>query len=254
MKVLLTNDDGYRAAGISAMADALLAKGHEVVIVAPDGQRSAVSHAVTLHKPLRLKRAGWLEKDGLTVYHSSGTPSDCAMLGLMDIAKDADLLISGINSGPNMGEDVIYSGTVGAAMEGALIGFKSIAVSISDYDKNDYSLAAEFTAGLAEQYLASSLPARSVLNVNAPPAPISEYKGFRVARLGTRKYKDVLEKRVDPRGQEYYWIAGQLIRDSEQSDSDVSTVLQGLISITPLLLDITDLDLLKKMDFIKDPF
>lgn len=252
MKILLTNDDGYRAPGIISMADALLSRGHEVVIVAPDGQQSAVSHAVTLHKPLRLKRATWMEKEHLTVYHSSGTPSDCSMLGLMDVATNADMLISGINSGPNMGEDVIYSGTVAAAMEGALIGYKSLAISLSDYEKNDYTLAAAFTAGLAEQVHASSLPARTVLNINVPPVPVSEYKGFRIARLGTRKYKDVLEKRVDPRGQEYYWIAGQLIRNSDQPDSDVATVLQGLVSITPLLLDITNVDLMEKL-FFKDP-
>lgn len=250
MKVLLTNDDGYKAKGILAMADALIARGHVVAIVAPESQRSAVSHAVTLHKPLRLKRATHMERENLSVYYSSGTPSDCSMLGLMEVAPDSDILISGINSGPNLGEDVIYSGTVAAAMEGSLIGYRSIAVSLSDYDGNDYSLAAEFAAGLAEQVASSdSLPKHALINVNAPAAPVSEYKGFRVASLGSRKYTDVLEKRVDPRGQQYFWVAGQMVRNAEQPGTDVHAVFHGYVSVTPLLLDISDYALLKNLTF-----
>lgn len=240
MKILLTNDDGYTAKGIWALADIFAEKGHSVTIVAPERQQSAVSHAVTLHKPLRLKRAAELEKENIKVFHTNGTPTDSAMLGLLEVEPDADILISGINGGPNLGEDVIYSGTVAAAMEGALIGCRSIAVSLSIYDVPDYELAARFALGLAEQFDASALPKKTVLNVNVPPVPVSEYKGFRVVQLGSRKYVDILQKRIDPRGQTYFWVTGQVIRDDSGEETDSAVTARGLVSVTPLILDLTN--------------
>ncbi len=247
MKVLLTNDDGYRAEGIWALARELAKRGTDVTIVAPESQRSAASHAVTLHKPLRLKHAAKLEEENIKVYYTNGTPSDSAMLGLLEVAPDAELLISGINNGPNMGEDVLYSGTVAAAMEGALLGCRSISVSLADYD--DYTLAARFTAGLAPQIADSGLPKKTVLNVNVPPAPPEKYKGFRVVPLGSREYKDVLQKRIDPRGNSYFWITGQVVRGECNYETDNSVVARGFVSVTPIILDFTDHALLGKCSF-----
>ncbi len=252
MKILLTNDDGYRAEGIWALATELAARGAEVTIVAPESQRSAASHAVTLHKPLRLRRAQNLERENISMYYTNGTPSDSAMLGLLEVMPEADLLISGINGGPNLGEDVLYSGTVAAAMEGALLGYRAISVSLSYYDNEDYSLAAAFTAGLAPQLVASALPKKTVLNVNIPPVKPDQYKGFEVVPLGSREYRDVLQKRVDPRGGIYYWVTGQLVRDETIRNTDNSVVSRGIVSITPLILDFTDREMLPKCVF-KDP-
>lgn len=248
MKVLISNDDGVRDPGLWALAEEL-AKIAEVTIVAPDRQRSAISHAITLHKPLRATRHPSMEKDNIKVYSTNGTPSDSVMLGLLEIAQDVDVLFSGINGGPNLGEDVLYSGTVAAATEGALLGVRSIAISLSDYENHDYSLAARFAAGIAPQYMNMDLPKRTVLNVNVPSAPPEQYKGFRITRLGTRKYSDIIQKRIDPRGKPYYWITGQLVRDDEDNDSDNSASSRGFVSITPLILDFTDYGMLGKLKF-----
>ncbi len=249
MKVVLTNDDGYAAPGIQALADEFASRGDKVAIVAPERQRSAASHAVTLHKPLRVKRVPELEKENIEVYHTSGTPSDSAMMGLLEIMPDADILVSGINNGPNLGEDVLYSGTVAGAMEGALIGVRSISVSMAEYDIDGYALAAKFSVGLAHRLAASGLPKRTVLNVNVPYADVADYKGFRVVRLGTRKYEDVLQKRSDPRGQTYFWITGRLTRAESDGDTDNAAVSEGFISVTPLLLDFTHYAMLDQCSF-----
>ncbi len=249
MKVLLTNDDGYTAKGIRALARAVADRGHDVVIVAPERQRSAASHAVTLHKPLRLKRDENAEEDRIEVYYTSGTPADSAMLGVLEVAPDCDIIISGINSGPNLGEDTIYSGTVAAAVEGALIGKRAISVSLADFLFDDYELAAAFTAGLAQQFVKMNLPSGVVINVNVPPIGIDEYKGFLIAPLGTRKYKDVLQKRTDPRGQEFFWIAGDIIRNHSEVGTDNAAIADGMISITPLVLNLTAFEQLEMMKF-----
>jgi len=249
MKILLTNDDGFRAPGITQLAEVLAARGHEVTICAPARQRSAVSHAVTLHKPLRLRHAPDFDMENIRVYYVSGTPADSVMLGLLDLEPETDMVISGINGGPNLGEDVIYSGTVGGAMEGALMGVRSMAVSLSSYEGEEYELAAHFAAGIAEQFAASSLPDHSLLNINVPPGKKEDYRGFMVVPLGTREYKDILEKRTDPRGQDYYWISGMVERDNSQKDTDMYAAANNLISITPITLDFTSHGQMKSLDF-----
>lgn len=239
MNILMTNDDGVKDTGIWRLAR-VLAADHAVTILAPEGQRSAVSHAVTLHKPLRITPHFELDEKNIKVYSSNGTPADCAMLGVLEAAPDADIVISGINGGPNLGEDVIYSGTVAAAMEAALLGVRAMAVSLSEYLDGEYELAAQFTARLADQLNNPELPERTLWNVNVPPVAAAGYKGFRITRLGTRKYTDILQKRVDPRGRPYYWITGQLVRDVDDPDTDNAATQQGLVSITPLLMDLTD--------------
>ncbi len=249
MKVLLTNDDGYNAEGILVLAHEIASRGNEVTIVAPERQRSAASHAVTLHKPLRLIRVTELEKENIRVFYTNGTPADSAMIGLLEAAPDSDICISGINNGPNLGEDVLYSGTVAGAMEGALIGCKSISVSLSEHGWADYELAAKFTAGLAARLVESDLPDKTALNVNVPPLLFSEYKGFRIVPLGSRKYVDVLQKRIDPRGQAYFWITGELIREDTEPYNDNNAIADGYISVTPLVLDFTDYRMLEKCRF-----
>ncbi len=252
MKILLVNDDGYTNPGIWALADAFADRGDSVTVVAPDGQRSATSHAVTLHKPLRLKRAYDFDRPNVNVYHTSGTPVDCVIMGLFKVATDADIVLSGINSGPNLGEDVLYSGTVGAAMEGAMIGKPSIAVSLSGYENPEYDLATAFTMGLVDVVMSMNLPERFVLNVNVPPARADQYRGFRVTRLGTRKYTDVLTEKTDPRGGVYFWIAGDPVRMQDEPDTDNTAISEGLISITPLMHDLTSHGLVKTLA-IADP-
>ena len=248
MKILISNDDGVRAQGLWRLAR-LLAKEAEVIVVAPERPRSAVSHAVTLHKPLRIWNCANLEEPGIRAYSTNGTPADCVMLGVLEVAPDADLVISGINSGPNLGEDVFYSGTVAAAVEGALLGVRAIAVSLSEYETQEYELAARFAAGLASQVARADLPPRTVLNINAPPLTAAQYKGFRITKLGKRKYTDILQKRIDPRGMTYYWVTGQLVRDTSEPDSDNTVTAQGLVSVTPLLLDLTNIDLCRTLKF-----
>lgn len=244
----MSNDDGVRDNGLW-LAARLLARSHKVTIVAPEGQRSAISHAITLHKPLRVNRHDELDEQNIRVFSCNGTPSDCMMLGALELEPDADVAVSGVNGGPNLGEDVLYSGTVAAAMEAALLGVRSMAVSLSEYDVNEYELAAHVAAGLAPQLNNSDLPARTVLNVNVPPVKAADYKGFRITRLGTRHYTDILQKRMDPRGKPYYWVTGRLVRDVDGDDTDNTVTADGLVSVTPLLLDITDGSLLKSLNF-----
>ena len=249
MRVLISNDDGVRDPGLLLLAE-LLAKNHEVTIVAPDGQRSAASHAVTLHKPLRLREHPRLSRKNIRAFSSNGTPADCVMLGVLEVAPDPDLVISGINTGPNLGEDVMYSGTVAAAVEGALFDVPSLAVSLSEYDTDAFELAAHFTAGIAPQ--AAGLPPRTVLNINVPPVALEQYKGFKITRLGTRKYTDILQKRIDPRDRPYYWVTGRLVRDVSDPDCDNSATADGFISITPLMLDLTNHGMIPELKF-EDP-
>lgn len=248
MNVLMSNDDGVHDRGLW-LAARLLARAHNVTIVAPEGQRSAISHAITLHKPLRVNRHNELDEPNIRVFSCNGTPSDCVMLGVLEIEPNADVAVSGINGGPNLGEDVLYSGTVAAAMEAALLGVRALAVSLCEYDVGEYELAAHIAAGLAPQLARADMPARLALNVNVPPVKADAYKGFRITRLGTRHYSDILQKRMDPRGRPYYWVTGRLVRDADGEGTDNAATAGGLVSITPLLLDITDMALMSRLNF-----
>lgn len=243
-RILLTNDDGIYAEGIAVLRDALQEVG-EVTIVAPERPRSAMGHAITLHKPLRAEevRIPW----GGQGYATNGTPSDCVVLGLFAIMERCDLVVSGINLGPNLGEDVTYSGTVSAAMEGAICGKPSIAVSVADYEFPDYGPAARFTAKLACQVLTHGLPPDTLLNVNVPNLPEDEIMGVAITRQGKRRYEGRVERRTDPRGRDYYWLGGEIIEDIEGDGSDGDAVRDGKISITPLHLDLTSYHFAKKM-------
>lgn len=238
MRILLTNDDGINAPGIHALKAALDPLG-EVVVVAPERPRSASGHSITLHKPLRLGEVKL--PDGSTGYASNGTPSDCVTLGF-DVVMEGrcDLVLSGINDGPNLGWDMTYSGTVSAAMEGAILGMPSIAISIAgDRGPYDYPAAAEFGARLASQVREHGLEHWTLLNVNIPAVPRDEIRGVAITHQGRRQYVDRIDKRIDPSGKPYYWLSGSLREDEPDPGSDVHTVLEGRISVTPVHLDLT---------------
>ena len=251
MKILLTNDDGVRADGLAMLASRLGDLG-EIWVVAPDRERSAIGHAFTLHEPLRV------EKLGARVYAVSGTPADCVYLGLLDLCRDADLVLSGINHGYNLGADIFYSGTVAGAIEAALRGVPAIAVSMGGGRGADFSAAARFAHALAQAMFravsAGSLPEKTLLNVNVPgprdaapeaTAAAAQSGTFRWTRLGQRSYRDQVEHRTDPRGNTYYWIGGAAETSSDQPGTDVHAIHHGLISVTPLGLDLTHQSLLE---------
>ncbi len=239
LRILVTNDDGIHAPGIFALKQALDAAGHAVTVCAPDRPRSASGHSITLHKPLRLHEVTL--PDGTIGYGASGTPADCVTLGILDVmTNQVDLVVSGINHGPNLGWDVTYSGTVSAAMEAVIIGIPALAVSLASYEKNiHWDGAARFAALLAGRFATHSLPPATLLNINAPNLPQSEIRGVRVTTQGDRQYVDRLEKRHDPMGRPYYWLGGK-IHDKEAAEgTDVKAVGQGYISVTPIHLDLT---------------
>ncbi len=240
-RILVTNDDGFDAPGLRALADALESVGH-VVVVAPDREHSGASHALTFRRPLRVTRVA------ADRYRIDGTPTDCVHLGVFELAGGrTDLVVSGVNRGYNLGDDVTYSGTVAGAMESALLHVPAIAVSTAAADQGgpDYDGAAEVARGLAEQVLRRGLPDGRFLNVNVPPPP---RRGSRVTRQGTRTYRAVVVERIDPKGEPYYWIGGPDTTPTDESDGDHRAVRDGLVSITPMHADLThapSLDLLR---------
>ena len=240
MRILVTNDDGVQADGLFALYEALSEVG-DVTVMAPERQQSATGHAITLHKPLRMTPTAL--RDGSPAFMSNGTPSDCATLGVLEaMGGDVDLVVSGINHGPNLGWDVHYLGTVSAAIEAAIIGKPSLAVSVATWDKEvHWEPVARFAAGVARWLAAHPLPPYTILNVNAPNLPQSEIAGVAVTTQGRRQYVDRIEKRLDPVGRPYYWLGGSLAEEAAgaEAGSDVRAVADGKISITPIHLDLT---------------
>jgi 5'-nucleotidase len=225
--ILVTNDDGFSADGIIALRDALRALG-DVTIVAPDREQSAASHAVTLRNPLRVTEVS----EG--VISVDGTPTDCVLLAVNGLLpRRPDYVFSGINHGPNMGDDVSYSGTVAAAIEGTICGIPSVAISRAMSGPGDFSVAAEFAAVLAGMIMERGIPNKSLLNVNVPPVRREEIAGVRI-------YRDAVVKNLDPRGREYFWIGGERPTWSAEEGSDFDAVDERMISITPIHLDLTD--------------
>ncbi len=246
MLILVTNDDGITAKGIKALANSLNKIG-DVVVVAPERERSAIGHAITMHKPLRAKRVNMFS-DGIKAWSVNGTPADCVKLGieaLMD--KKPDLVFSGINKGPNLGTDVLYSGTVSAAIEAVMLGVPAAALSLSSYSAEDYSATSEFALSLATNMYKEGLRCDTLLNVNVPAVPIKDIKGVRATRLGTRRYKNSFELRLDPRGEEYYWMSGEAVDEDGDSECDINLVAKGYIAITPIHFDLTLFDYIKKI-------
>jgi len=242
MLILLSNDDGVYSEGIRALAAKLqgLAK---VVVAAPDREQSASSHSITLHRPLRIVE---VKKN---FYGVSGTPTDCITLGINEILKrKPDLIISGINRGANLGDDVHYSGTVSAAMEGAIMGVPAMAVSlVTREDHPRYAVAANFATKLAKGIRKHGLPKGVVLNVNVPSMAGKKIKGYQFCTLGKRNYSEAIVDKIDPRGKKYYWIGGDEVGSDNIPGSDCNAVLAGYISITPLNVNVTDYPFLEQI-------
>lgn len=242
MRILCTNDDGLSATGIRVMASAARHFG-QVTIVAPDREQSAASHSLTLHRPLRAKR---YENDTLTV---DGTPTDCVILAINELLENRpDICLSGVNHGPNLGEDVLYSGTVAAAMEATVVGILSVAISYIGDDFDDMEAWEPIIVELINNLLnQGTIPDNTLFNVNLPMVTPSDVRGIRVTNLGNRTYKDSLTRAPDPSGKEYYWIGGGEIICKNDPNSDFRAVQDGYISVTPLHLDMTNYRFLEEM-------
>jgi 5'-nucleotidase len=247
--ILVSNDDGIRAAGIRALQEALAPVG-EVWVVAPDREQSAASHSLSLLRPLRV------EEVGPRCYAVDGTPTDCVNLainGIMPVRPD--LVVSGINPGANLGDDVTYSGTVSAAMEGTLLGVPSIAMSlVVTNGRPDFEPAATFAVRLAVSVAGQGLPRDTLLNVNVPALPRAELRGYAVTRQGKRRYGDAIVEKVDPRGKKYYWIGGDDMGFVPAEGTDFTAVQSGTISVTPLHLDLTNYASIEKLNDLRVPW
>ncbi|MBI2952949.1 MAG: 5'/3'-nucleotidase SurE [Chloroflexi bacterium] len=245
MYILTTNDDGIDSEGLLLLKQSLATVG-EVVVIAPDQNWSAAGHTKTLQKPLRVTQVALA--DGDLAYSTDGTPSDCVSLGILGILeRKPDLVVAGINKGPNLGDDVTYSGTVAAAMEATISGIPAIAVSLADYSEWDFAYAARFTAQLARRMVDDGLGSNILLNVNVPNISEDEIAGIEITRLGKRVYRDVLVKRTDPLGQTYYLISGDVPTGLPLARTDFKAITENKISITPIHLDLTNHRLIKHL-------
>lgn len=241
MLILVTNDDGVDAEGIRALAKGLRSiKGCHVVVVAPDHEQSAKSHSLTLHRPLRLI------KKSCDVYAVTGTPTDAVMMGChIVLKKKPDLIVSGINRGANLGDDVHYSGTVSAAMEGGIMGIPAIAISQVGRVHFKYGMAVKFTKKIVLAARRNKLPGGIVLNVNIPPGATK--LDHVITKTGKRDYGEICAERMDPRGFPYYWVGGNLYEFEDIRGSDCNVIKQGLISVSPLRVNMTDVNYSRKM-------
>ncbi|MDA1000625.1 MAG: 5'/3'-nucleotidase SurE [bacterium] len=245
MRILLSNDDGVSSPGLAALHEAVSPLG-EVLVVAPDREQSAASHSLSLYRPLRVEkvREGW--------YAVDGTPTDCVNLALNGLFKEPrpDIVLSGINKGANMGDDITYSGTVAAAMEATLIGLPAIAFSLcwEDGGAFHFELAKSWARRITEETLARGLKRDVLLNVNFPNIPEDTCAGVLFTRQGKRIYADTIVEKIDPRGREYYWIGGNGLRWVNEPDTDFEAITKNKISITPIRLDLTDFEAMKEME------
>lgn len=250
-RILVANDDGIFSPGIKALALALADVG-DVVVVAPDVEQSAVGHGITIRRPLRFKHTASAGFGEIPAYRVDGTPADCVVLGVHLLGRP-DLVVSGINLGPNLGDDLTHSGTVAAAIEGLALGLPAIAFSQRSGEGGEYSFTAgaAYAARLAREVLERGLPPRVLLNVNFPAPPA---RGVRVTRVGEHRWEDALVTRLDPEGREYHWVAGaSRAPDAHDLDTDYGAVQAGFVSVTPVRLDLTARDLLGEVaDYVPE--
>ncbi len=240
MRILISNDDGIYADGIIALRERLekVREIEKIFVVAPDRERSAIGHGITMHRPLRAREVKYPspKSRGWSV---DGTPADCIKLAVEELlGEPPDLVVAGINLGANLGTDVLYSGTVSAAVEAVISGYPAVAVSLTSYKEHDYTTAADFTARLVLAVHREGLPPGTLLNVNVPPG---RPDGMKVVRLGNMKYVNIFDRRTDPRGRVYYWMAGEVC-DLEDNcpDTDVGANARGYITVTPVQIDLTN--------------
>jgi len=242
MKILISNDDGILARGLGLLAEACATVG-QVTVVAPDREQSGTSHSLTLHRPLRATR----RSDG--AYQVDGTPTDCVLLALGALMPDKpDFVISGVNHGPNMGEDVLYSGTVAAAMEGLAAGIPSVAISYGSFDLEHLDSHRAGLQRLLRDVLAvPQFPKDTLLNVNLPAVPGDQVKGVKVTHLGSRVFHEEIARMKDPWGRDIYWIGGGHVTWTGGAESDFQAVQDGYISLTPLHVDMTNYELMDEV-------
>ena len=241
MRILITNDDGVHAEGIKALHREL-SRFHEVLLVAPDREQSATGHSLTLTRPLRL------DEYAPGCYACDGTPTDSVLLAVLKILRHKlpDMLISGINHGPNMGEDILYSGTVAAAIEGSQMGIPSMAVSMCDSIGADFKEAARFVRRFIKLYPRLKIKPSTIFNINFPGRVKGGFSIYQYTSLGTRRYDDIIVEKTDPRGQDYYWIAGSPQWEMVPG-SDIQAVESGAVSVTPIHLHFTDGETLRHL-------
>jgi len=233
MHILLSNDDGFEATGIRCMADALTAVA-EVTLVAPDRNRSGASNSLTLEDPIRAHQVSEL------IYKVDGTPTDCVHLAITGLlAKEPDIVVSGINAGANLGDDVLYSGTVAAAMEGRFLGLPAIAVSLVGTRLQHYETAAQVVVGLLNDLANAPLPSDTILNINVPDLPRDEIAGIKTTRLGHRHKSEPVIRDKDPRGRDLYWVGPPGEEKEDGPGTDFDAVRNGYVSVTPLHVDLT---------------
>ena len=233
MEILLSNDDGVRAPGLRALAEALGALG-QVTVVAPDRNRSGASNSLTLEQPIRAQT----EADGFVCVE--GTPTDCVHLAITGLLEtEPDMVVSGINAGSNLGDDVLYSGTVAAAMEGRFLGLPAMAISLAGTELVHYDTAARVAARLVQRLTDDPLPADTLLNVNVPDRPFDELAGYRVARLGHRHKAEPVIRSTDPRGRPIYWVGPPGGEEDAGPGTDFDAIRQGYVSLTPIQVDLT---------------
>ncbi|HHU63220.1 MAG TPA: 5'/3'-nucleotidase SurE [Clostridiales bacterium] len=248
MKILLTNDDGIMSEGLRTLAKNISNLG-DVIVVAPNSEKSAIGHAITINNPLKIRRIH-LDCNEKEAYAIEGTPVDCVKFGVNVILNNTkpDILISGINNGINLGTDVIYSGTVSAAIEGTILGIKSIALSAGNSNDSGLEAAAKFAAHMSSILHQKEMPYGTLLNVNVPALPENKIKGIKVANLGVKKYADKYIKRKDPRGNDYYWLSGDILEEDDCVNCDIRAFKEGYITITPLHYDLTRYDMIQEIE------
>src|SRR5713226_3940588 len=239
MRVLITNDDGIASPGLQALVRPFEPVA-ETFVVAPERERSATGHAITLHKPLRAHSAT-IPGSSVRAWATNGTPADCVALGMLELLPATpDVILSGINVGPNVARDLTYSGTVSGAMEGAIFGVPSIAISVGSFRNPTFAVAAGFAVELARAILLHGLPEDTLLNVNVPNLPPDRIVGVAITRQSAKRYISRLEKRVDPRGRTYYWLTGDPSPVEDLEGTDTWALLHSHISVTAITLDMTD--------------
>lgn len=242
MRIALTNDDGIYAVGLRAIYKALRDAGHEVHVIAPMTEQSAVGHSITVLSPLRVK---YIQESEFSGYGIFGTPTDCVKLGISELLPQRpDIVVSGINAGANVGPDILYSGTVAAATEAAHLGFPAVAVSYDCFTATDVLAPAQYAVSVIERLPYHLLPPRRVMNLNLPHRPVAEYLGLKLCVQTSAVWRDWYHKRQDPRGRDYWWLNGDIPPEDVVPDSDKGYLTQGYATLTPLKFDFTDADTL----------
>lgn len=248
MHILLTNDDGILAPGIRALWQEL-SQVFRISVVAPDSEKSASSQAITVHHPIWVDKHP-LDNQNISAWRVGGTPTDCVKIALeaLLVNDQPDIIVSGINQGSNLGTDVLYSGTVSAAIEGALHGLPSVAMSLDSWQPFDFTAAAKAARRVVETMITKELPPNTLLNVNVPALPEHQLKGIAITKLGVRSYENTFERRQDPRGRTYYWMSGHVSETENAPDSDIIAVKNGKISVTPIHFDLTNYGIMNLLE------